>query len=159
MTVTAEEIGLLGSQYYTQNPIFPLENTVVDLNIDMIGRWDQKHKEGEPYVYVIGSDKLSSELHQINESMNKRYSGLIFDYLYNDESHPSRLYYRSDHWNFARNNIPIIFYFDGIHEDYHKTSDEINKIDFDLLKRRTQCIFYTAWEIANRDEKIKHDKK
>ncbi len=157
MTVTGEEEGLLGSAYYTQNPVFPLANTVVDLNIDMIGRRDQQHKESDPYVYIIGSDKLSHELHALNEAMNKKYGQLIFDYTYNDESHPSRLYYRSDHWNFAKNNIPIIFYFDGIHEDYHKPSDEVEKIEFDLLRKRTQCIFYTAWEIANRDERIAHD--
>jgi len=84
---------------------------------------------------------------------------LIFDYTYNDQNHPDRLYYRSDHWNFAKKNIPIIFYFDGIHEDYHKPSDEIGKIEFDLLTKRTQCIFYTAWEIANRTERILPDKK
>jgi len=157
MTVTGEEEGLLGSAYYTQNPVFPLSNTVVDLNIDMIGRRDPQHKESGPYVYIIGSDKLSQELHQLNETMNKKYGHLLFDYTYNDENHPSRLYYRSDHWNFAKNNIPIIFYFDGIHEDYHRPGDEVDKIEFDLLKKRTQCIFYTAWEIAHRDERIVHD--
>ena len=159
MLVTGEEKGLLGSDYYTQNPVFPLENTVVDLNIDMIGRRDFKHRDSPPYLYVIGADKLSSELNRVSETINKQYSNLIFDYTYNDVSHPDRLYYRSDHWNFAKNNIPIIFYFDGIHEDYHKPSDEIGKIEFDLLTKRTQCIFYTAWEIANRTERIAPDKK
>ncbi|HEX5167582.1 MAG TPA: M28 family peptidase [Cyclobacteriaceae bacterium] len=157
MTVTGEEEGLLGSSYYTQNPIFPLSHTVVDLNMDMIGRRDQAHKESDPYVYIIGSDKISTELHQINESVNKKYCGLVFDYTYNDENHPSNLYYRSDHWNFAKNNIPIIFFFDGIHEDYHKPSDELRKIGFDLLKKRAQCVFYTAWEIANRENRILPD--
>jgi hypothetical protein len=159
MLVTAEEKGLLGSDYYTQNPVFPLENTVVDLNIDMIGRRDFKHRDSAPYVYVIGADKLSSELNRVSETVNKQYTNLIFDYIYNDVNHPDRLYYRSDHWNFAKKNIPIIFYFDGIHEDYHKPSDEIEKIEFDLLTKRTQCIFYTAWEIANREERIVPDKK
>jgi hypothetical protein len=159
MTVTGEEKGLLGSDYYTQHPVFPLENTVVDLNIDMVGRRDPQHKDSAPYVYVIGSDKLSTELHTINESMNKTYTNLIFDYTYNDQNHPERLYYRSDHWNFAKNNIPIIFYFDGIHEDYHKPSDEVSKIEFDLLAKRAQCVFYTAWEIANREQRIMPDKK
>ena len=159
MLVTAEEKGLLGSDYYTQNPVFPLENTVVDLNIDMIGRRDFKHRDSAPYVYVIGADKLSSELNRVSETINKQYTNLIFDYIYNDVNHPDRLYYRSDHWNFAKKNIPIIFYFDGIHEDYHKPSDEIEKIEFDLLTKRTQCIFYTAWEIANREERIAPDKK
>lgn len=159
MTVTGEEKGLLGSDYYTQHPIFPLANTVVDLNIDMVGRRDQQHKDSSPYVYVIGSDKLSTELHNLSEKINKETTNLIFDYTYNDQNHPDRLYYRSDHWNFAKNNIPIIFYFDGIHEDYHKPSDEISKIEFDLLAKRAQCVFYTAWEIANRDQRILPDKK
>lgn len=158
MLVTAEEKGLLGSDYYTQNPVFPLEKTVVNLNIDMIGRRDLQHNNSAPYVYVIGADKLSSELNNISETTNKLYTNLIFDYTYNDVNHPDRLYYRSDHWNFAKNNIPIIFYFDGIHEDYHKPSDEVEKIEFDLLTKRTQCIFYTAWEIANREQRIMPDK-
>ena len=158
MTVTGEEKGLLGSDYYTQHPIFPLAKTVVDLNIDMVGRRDPQHKDSAPYVYVIGSDKLSTELHNLSERVNKESTNLIFDYTYNDQNHPDRLYYRSDHWNFAKNNIPIIFYFDGIHEDYHKPSDEVSKIEFDLLAKRAQCVFYTAWEIANRDQRILPDK-
>ena len=159
MLVTAEEKGLLGSLYYTQKPVFPLAQTVVNLNIDMIGRRDPQHRESAPYVYVIGADKLSSTLNEVSEATNKLYTNLVFDYTYNDVDHPDRLYYRSDHWNFAKNNIPVIFYFDGIHEDYHKPSDEIDKIEFDLLRKRTQCIFYTAWEIANRDQRITPDKK
>lgn len=158
MTVTAEEVGLLGSQYYTNTqPVYPLEKNVVNLNIDMIGRSDPKHQNQAPYVYVIGSDKLSTELHRVSESVNKKYTNLVFDYTYNDPAHPERLYYRSDHWNFASKNIPVIFYFDGIHEDYHKPSDEVSKIDFDLLTKRTKCIFYTAWEIANRENRIMPD--
>lgn len=159
MTVTGEEKGLLGSLYYTQHPVFPLQQTVVDLNIDMVGRRDALHKDSAPYVYVIGADKLSTELNTISESENNAYTKLIFDYTYNDQRHPERLYYRSDHWNFAKHNIPIIFYFDGIHEDYHRPGDEVDKIEFDLLAKRTQCVFYTAWEIANRDQRILPDKK
>jgi hypothetical protein len=158
MLVTGEEFGLLGSAFYTENPVYPLENTVVDLNIDMIGRRDPKHKNQPPYLYVIGADKLSSTLNTVSETMNNTYSKLNFDYTYNDQGHPDRLYYRSDHWNFAKRNIPVIFYFDGIHEDYHRVSDEVSKIDFDLLALRTRCIFYTAWEIANREERIRPDK-
>jgi len=158
MLVTGEESGLLGSEFYTEHPIYPLANTVVDLNIDMIGRRDMKHQEGAPYLYVIGADKLSSTLNTISESTNNTYTKLDFDYTYNDEAHPERLYYRSDHWNFAKRNIPVIFYFDGIHEDYHRVTDEVEKIDFDLLAKRTQCVFYTAWEVANREERIRPDK-
>jgi len=159
MTVTAEEKGLFGSEYYTKNPVYPLNRTVVNLNIDMIGRRDAQHKDSPPYVYVIGADKLSTELNRVSESVNNTYSKLLFDYTYNDQNHPDRLYYRSDHWNFAQNNIPIIFYFDGIHEDYHRVTDEVEKIEFDLLAKRTQCVFLTAWEIANREERIMPDVK
>lgn len=157
MTVAGEENGLLGSEYYTQYPVFPLSNTVVNLNIDMIGRRDEQHSDSPPYVYVIGADKLSSELHELSESMNDKFTKLVFDYTYNDENHPARLYYRSDHWNFAQKNIPIIFYFDGIHEDYHQPSDEVDKIEFDLLTTRSKCVFYTAWEISNREGRIRPD--
>ena len=158
MTVTGEEKGLLGSEYYSEHPIFPLASTVVDLNIDMVGRRDPQHKEGT-YVYVIGSDKLSADLHELSERVNKENLNVAFDYTYNDQNHPERLYYRSDHWNFAKKNIPIIFYFDGIHEDYHKPSDEVSKIEFDLMEKRAQTVFFTAWEIANRDNKPKVDEE
>lgn len=159
MTVTGEEQGLFGSQYYVEHPVFPLANTIADLNIDMIGRRDAEHAGKPDYVYVIGSDKLSSELHEINERNNSLHTKLAFDYTYNDEDHPTNLYKRSDHWNFAKNGIPIIFYFDGIHEDYHRVSDEVSKIEFDLLAKRAQSLFYTAWELANRDTRIVVDKK
>jgi len=159
MTVTGEEEGLLGSQYYVEHPVYPLANTVADLNIDMVGRKDPQHNGKPDYVYVIGADKLSSELHEINERNNKTYTQLDFDYTYNDEKHPDRLYYRSDHWNFAKNNVPIIFFFDGIHEDYHRVSDEVSKIDFDLMVKRDKAVFFTAWELANREKRIAVDKK
>ncbi len=158
MTVTGEEKGLLGSQYYVENPVFPLENTVVDLNIDMIGRHDEAHEDNQNFVYLVGSDKLSSELHELSEMANKTFSNMTLDYTYNDEDHPDRIYYRSDHWNFAKNNIPIIFYFTGIHEDYHKPTDTIDKIEFDMLQKRAQLVYYTAWMIANRDDRLVVDK-
>lgn len=156
MTVTGEEKGLLGSEYYSEHPVFPLASTVVDLNIDMVGRRDPQHKEGA-YVYVIGSDKLSNDLHALSERVNKENLNIAFDYTYNDQNHPERLYYRSDHWNFAKKNIPIIFYFDGIHEDYHRPSDEVSKIEFDLIEKRAQTVFFTAREIANRDQRLPVD--
>ena len=158
MTVTGEEKGLLGSEYYANNPIFPLENTVANLNIDMIGRIDPEHEEAGDYVYLVGSDKLSSQLHEISEKANASYTKMELDYTYNDESHPSRIYYRSDHWNFAKNNIPIIFYFNGVHEDYHKPTDTIEKINFDILAKRAKLVFYTAWQLANMEERILVDK-
>jgi hypothetical protein len=159
MTVTGEEKGLLGSSYYTHYPVFPLENTVVDVNIDMIGRVDDAHKENPNYIYVIGADRLSSELHAINEQMNKTYTNMTLDYTYNAESDPNRYYYRSDHYNFAEKGIPAIFYFNGTHADYHRPSDTIDKINFEMLAKRAQLAFFTAWEIANRSNKIIVDKK
>lgn len=156
--VTGEEKGLLGSKYYANFPIFPLKNTVTDLNIDMIGRVDAIHKNNPEFVYLIGSDKLSNELHTLSEEINAKFTQLDLDYTYNDEDDPNRFYYRSDHYNFAKNNIPIIFYFNGTHEDYHKPSDTPDKINYEILAIRAQFIFYTAWEIANRDHRIEVDK-
>lgn len=158
MCVTGEEKGLLGSEYYTDNPILPLENTVANLNIDMIGRTDKKHNDNREFVYLVGSDRLSSELHELSEKANETFTNLSLDYTYNDEDHPDRIYYRSDHWNFARKNIPIIFYFNGTHDDYHRPSDTVDKIEFDLLQKRAQLVFYTAWIVSNRDKRLVVDK-
>ncbi len=155
--VTGEEKGLLGSKYYTNFPVFPLENTVTNLNIDMIGRVDDTHTNNPNFVYLIGSDKLSAELHNLSEEINIRFTQLDLDYTYNDENDPNRFYYRSDHYNFAKNNIPIIFYFNGTHQDYHRISDTPDKINYEVLAKRAQLIFYTAWEIANREYRIKVD--
>ncbi|WP_185204454.1 M28 family metallopeptidase [Chryseobacterium sp. C3] len=156
--VTGEEHGLFGSEFYTDNPVFPLANTVVDLNIDMIGRDDPENR-GKQYVYVIGSEMLSSQLKVINEAANKKTNNLELNYKYDDPNDTERLYYRSDHYNFAKNNVPVAFFFDGIHEDYHKPTDDVEKIDYNLLAKRTQLVFTTAWEIANRPERIVVDKK
>ena len=156
--VTGEEKGLLGSDYYTKNPIFPLENTVTDLNTDMIGRIDPKHEDNPNYIYLIGSDKLSTQLHELSEEVNNKYTQFDLDYTYNDENDPNRFYYRSDHYNFAKHNIPVIFYFNGTHADYHQPTDTPDKIEYDLMARRAQLIFYTAWEVANRDERLVVDK-
>ncbi|WP_282080429.1 M28 family metallopeptidase [Aquimarina algiphila] len=154
--VTGEEKGLYGSKYYTENPVFPLANTVTDLNIDMIGRIDKNHEEKDKnnYVYLIGSDRLSTELHNISEKMNSIHTKLDLDYTYNAENDPNRFYFRSDHYNFAKHNIPIIFYFNGVHEDYHKQTDTADKIEYDLMAKRAKLVFYTAWEVANRKDRI-----
>ena len=157
MTVSGEEKGLLGSAFYADNPIYPLENTVANLNIDMIGRIDDWHDTAN-YVYLIGSDMLSQELHDISEQINKEYIGLDLDYRFNAEDDPNRYYYRSDHYNFAKNNIPVIFYFNGVHEDYHKVTDTVEKIDFNKIQTITRLVFLTAWELANRDERIQLNK-
>ncbi len=153
--VTGEEKGLLGSKYYTDNPLYPLEDTVANLNIDMIGRTDPTREDKDPnYIYLIGADRLSQELHDISEATNKKYSQLKLDYTFNEENDPNRFYFRSDHYNFAKNNIPVIFYFSGTHEDYHRPGDTPDKIRYDLLEKRTRLIFYTAWELANRPNRI-----
>lgn len=157
MPVSGEEKGLLGSSYYTSNPVYPLTNTVVDLNIDMIGRLDSAHLDNPNYVYLIGADKISKELHNISEGVNKTYSGIELDYTFNKDSDPNRFYYRSDHYNFAKNGIPVIFYFNGVHADYHKSTDTVEKIDFDKMENITRLVFYTAWEVANRKDRLKID--
>lgn len=156
--VTGEEHGLHGSRYYSENPLFPIKNTVADLNIDMIGRRDDKHKDNGNYIYLIGSDRLSTDLHNISEKANKDYTKLVLDYKYNDRNDPERIYYRSDHYNFAKKGIPSLFYFNGVHADYHKATDTPDKIEYDLLQKRAQLVFATAWELANRSERIKVDR-
>jgi Peptidase family M28 len=149
-----EEKGLLGSLYYAQNPIFPLDQTVANVNIDMVGRIDDTYKNNPNYVYVIGSDRLSTDLHSINEEVNQKYSQLTLDYTYNSENDPNNYYYRSDHYNFAKNGIPSIFFFNGTHTDYHRTTDDIEKINFDIMANRGKHIFHVIWELANRANRI-----
>jgi len=158
MPVSGEEKGLLGSRHYSDHPVFPLEQTVANLNIDMIGRIDSAHIGKKDYVYIIGSDRLSTELHAVNEEANSAHVGLELDYTFNAEDDPNRFYYRSDHYNFARKGVPCIFYFSGVHEDYHQPGDDVEKIRFDLLERRARLVFHTAWLLANRPERIRVDR-
>jgi Zn-dependent M28 family amino/carboxypeptidase len=159
MAVSGEEKGLWGSAYYGDHPVFPLEKTTVNLNIDMIGRTDPKRKLADSmnYVYIVGDNKLSSDLRPISEAMNKKYTRLGLDYKYNQPNDPERIYYRSDHYNFARKGVPIIFYFNGTHNDYHRSTDTPDKINYDLLAKRAKLVFFTAWEMANRNEMLKRD--
>ena len=152
--LTAEETGLQGSRYYVKNPVFPLENTVSNLNIDMIGRVDRSHEDNPNYIYIIGADRLSKELHYISETINNTLFNIDLDYKYNDEDDQNRYYYRSDHYNFASQNIPVIFYFNGEHEDYHSITDTPDKINYPLLEKRTQLIFATAWQLANQENRL-----
>jgi Zn-dependent M28 family amino/carboxypeptidase len=153
--VTAEEVGLHGSRYYTKNPVFPLKNTVTTLNIDMIGRVDAKHKDNQDYIYVIGADRVSTELHYVAEKANSTFVNLDLDYKYNADNDPNRYYYRSDHYNFAVRGVPVIFFFNGEHEDYTKPTDTADKINYPLLAKRTKLIFATAWYLANSNERLK----
>jgi hypothetical protein len=158
MHMTGEEHGLLGSSYYSQNPLFPLANTITDINIDMIGRHDEFHNDSSNYVYLIGSDYLSTDLFNICEAANKKNINLSLDYKFNDRNDPNRFYYRSDHYNFAKNGVPSVFLFSGVHADYHEATDEVDKIEFDALTKRTQLAFSIAWELANRDDRPVVDK-
>ncbi|OHX65345.1 M28 family peptidase [Flammeovirga pacifica] len=153
MTVTGEEKGLLGSEYYSENPIYSMEQTIADLNIDMIGRGDADHKDNPNFVYTIGSDMLSTDLHNIHLEVSKTFKpDLTIDYTYNDKNDPNRYYYRSDHYNFAKHNVPVIFYFNGTHEDYHQPTDTVDKIQFKEMANRAQLVFATAWELSNREK-------
>ena len=156
--VTGEEHGLHGSRYYSENPLFPIANTITDINIDMIGRRDVEHANTNNYVYVIGADRLSSDLHAITVAQNEKYTKLDLDFKFNDPKDPNHFYERSDHYNFAKNGIPAVFFFNGVHEDYHQKGDEPEKIEYDALTKRAQLAFVTAWELANRNNRPVVDK-
>ena len=165
---TGEELGLFGSEFNADySPVVPLKKLVVDLNIDMVGR-SRPEGDTDPRdrmltdkdsIYIIGSDKLSSELHEVNEKTNAETARLRLDYTYNPESHPERFYYRSDHYNYAKHGIPVIFYFTGVHRDYHRTTDDVDKIDFVKMERIDRMIFAVGWRIANLDHRLIVDKK
>ena len=158
-----EELGLLGSEYNTDYaPVVPLEQMVADLNIDMIGRSkpagdnaeQDVHLTDANTVYLVGSNRISSELHQISEDTNAQFQKMKLDYYYNDPNNPERIYFRSDHWNYAKHGVPIIFYFDGTHVDYHKPTDTVDKIDFTKLTNITRLVFETGWRLANLDHRL-----
>jgi Zn-dependent M28 family amino/carboxypeptidase len=155
---TGEEHGLYGSQYYSENPIFPISNTIADINIDMIGRRDKAHAHTNNYLYLIGSDYLSSDLYNICETANSQNVKLDIDYKYNDRKDPEQFYYRSDHYNFAKNGIPSVFLFNGTHSDYHKSTDTPDKIEYDALEKRAKLAFAIAWELSNREQRPIVDK-
>ncbi len=162
MTVSGEEKGLWGSKYYSEHPVYPLEKTSVDLNIDMIGRTGTeylKDKDSTSYLYIIGDDKLSTDLASITDQVNNTYTKLKLDRKYNDPNDPNRFYFRSDHYSFAEKGVPIIFYFNGTHADYHRPTDTPDKINYPMMAKRTQLVFYTAWEMANRNDMLKRDLK
>jgi hypothetical protein len=160
LAVSGEEKGLWGSEYYANHPVYPLQKTSIDINIDMIGRKDDNLKsiDSNNHVYLIGDDKLSSDLPRFVDSINNLYIHLITDRKYNDPKDPNRLYFRSDHYNFAKKGVPIVFFFDGIHKDYHRPTDTPDKINYDLHEKRTRLVFLLAWEAANRNEMMKRDK-
>lgn len=155
MPVSGEEKGLLGSDYYSSHPIIPLANTVADLNIDMIGRNDIGHEKDTNYIYIIGSNMLSNDLHDVNEKANEKYTRIKLDYKFNSLSDPNQFYYRSDHYNFAKHSIPVIFYFSGVHEDYHQPTDDVEKIIFPKVEKVARLVFFTAWELSDNPKRIR----
>lgn len=163
MPVVGEEKGLLGSNWYSSHPVFPIENTIANINTDMIGRVGEPYL-GKPdsasYVYSVGSFRLSTELGKINEEVNATYTKMKLDYKFDDPKDPQSIYTRSDHYNFAKLGIPVIFYYDGmLEQDYHRPGDEVSKINFDLLAKRAQLGYFVAWELANRATRPVVDKK
>ncbi|PWS27604.1 peptidase [Pedobacter yonginense] len=153
MTVVGEEKGLWGSEWYSEHPVFPVENTIADLNTDMIGRVGEEYL-GKPdsanYIYSVGSKMLSSDLATLQDRVNATYTKMKLDFKYDDPNDTERIYYRSDHYNFAKLGIPIIFYYDGmLQQDYHRPGDEVSKINFELLAKRAHLTYYIGWELAN----------
>ena len=140
-----EERGLLGSRYYADHPTVPIDQIVAQLNIDMIGRnRDDKPSEANT-VYLVGSDRISSELHEMNRAANGALEPpLTLDYEMNDPADPEQLYFRSDHYSYAAKGIPVIFFTTGLHPDYHANTDEVSKIEFPKMTRVTQMIYETA---------------
>ncbi|HWQ31351.1 MAG TPA: M28 family peptidase [Blastocatellia bacterium] len=162
-----EEKGLWGSEYFTDHPTVPLSQIITQLNIDMIGR-SRKPDDNTPAnsgltgpheIYVIGSKMMSTELGNLSEAVNNNFLKLAFNYKYDEPNDPQRLFYRSDHYNYARKGIPIIFYFDGIHEDYHRPSDEPQKIDYEKMMKVTRTVYATAWALGNAAKRPAVDKQ
>lgn len=162
-----EEKGLWGSRYFNMEPTVPSDHIITQLNIDMIGRSRvatdaqpaDKDLSAPDEVYVIGSKMMSSELGALSEKVNNRYLKLHYNYRYDDPKDPNRFFFRSDHFNYAQKGIPIIFYFDGVHEDYHRVSDEVQKIDFNKMEKVTRTVYETLWAVSNLNKRPVIDKK
>lgn len=162
-----EEHGLWGSEYFSNHPTVPITAIITELNIDMIGRFQKPGDENHPQnkelpkpgeIFLIGSKMMSTELGDVSEATNKGFLDLSFNYKYDDPKDPEQYFYRSDHFNYARKGVPIIFYMDGNHADYHQPSDTIDKINFVEMVRVTRTIFATGWELANRPVRPRVDK-
>src|SRR5690554_2408684 len=151
MHVSGEEKGLLGSRYYYDHPIFSIENTVANINVDMIGRVDDANKDNEDFIYVIGGEIISSGLDSLLQEANRMSVNIDLSKRYNDLNDPNQFYRRSDHWNFGRLGIPFIFFFNGVHADYHRPSDKIEYIEWGPLTKRTKLLYVTTALIANSD--------
>lgn len=149
--VSAEEIGLLGSRFYSDHPVIPIENTIASFNADMIGRTDPENIERNDFnsVYLIGGEIISSGLDSIVVAANDRSVDMRLDRKYNDLTDRNQFYRRSDHWNFGRLGVPFVFFFTGVHEDYHRPSDTADKIDYEKYHRVVQLIYSSTIKTAN----------
>jgi hypothetical protein len=161
-----EEKGLWGSRYFVEYPTVPLNQIVAQINLDMIGR-SKKEGDSNPRnneltgpnaIYLIGSTMMSTELGELVHAVNKSYLNITYDTRYDDPRDPNRFFSRSDHYNYARKGIPIIFFFDGVHEDYHRAGDTADKIDYEKMEKVTRTIYMTLWEIANQAKRPRVDK-
>jgi hypothetical protein len=149
---TGEETGLYGSRYFADYPTVPIESIVTQLNIDMIGRNREDNPGEASTVYLVGSDRISSELHEISRAANRALpQPLTLNYELNDPSDPEQIYYRSDHYSYAFKGIPVIFFTTGLHADYHANTDEVSKIEFEKLARITGLVYETGDRLANLD--------
>jgi Zn-dependent M28 family amino/carboxypeptidase len=145
---TGEEKGLLGSKYFVNNSPVPLQSIKTNLNMDMLGRIDDKHQNPD-YIYLLGTSDLDPQFKPMSDSLNKLYPNLILDYEYDQPHNP--LYGASDQASFVEKDIPSIMYFNGLHDDYHTTNDTADKLNYKNIKRVAQLVFLTAWELANQD--------
>ncbi len=162
-----EEKGLWGSNYFTTYPTVPLKQIVTQLNIDMVGRSkldgdtapQDRELSGPNEIYVIGSEMMSSQLGALSKKLNNEYLKVSFNYRYDDPKDPNGFFFRSDHFNYARHGVPIIFYFDGVHVDYHGLGDEVSKIDFQKMEKVVRTVYTTMWEISGLTTRPKIDRK
>ncbi|HEY3043805.1 MAG TPA: M28 family peptidase [Vicinamibacterales bacterium] len=157
---TGEERGRYGSLYFADYPTVPLASIVTQLNIDMIGRnRDNKPAEWET-LYLVGSDRISSELDAVTRAANASLAQpMTLDYEFNDPADPEQLYFRSDHYSYAAKGIPVIFFTTALHPDYHMNTDEVSKIEFDKMARIAGLIYETGWRVANLDHALVRDNK
>jgi hypothetical protein len=157
---TGEERGLWGSRYYADYPSVPLEKIVAQLNMDMVGRNDKNDPKEANTVYLVGSDRISTELHNINEEANTSLKPpMKIDYSSNDPGDSEQIYYRSDHYSYAAKGVPIIFYTTGLHPDYHANTDSVEKIQFEKMARISELMYETGRRVANLDHAPAHDNK
>ena len=160
-------MGLWGSHYFTEFPTVPLKQIVTQLNIDMVGRSKlpgdtkpaNRELSGPDEIYVIGSKMMSTELGELSERVNSKFLNVKFNYRYDDPKDPNRFFFRSDHYNYASKGVPIIFYFDGVHEDYHGLGDEVDKIDFNKMEKVVRTVYETMWEISGLNKRPVIDRK